>query len=152
MITRKFWVFALIVVGVVATFAASGTNRDTGIDLLKIATRLVENYSATQHKAGDADGVFVEDVVVPSVVNVADSYKGEIPPAVRKELYRFLIAGKSMASEELSTLAAKLYLKSPKQFCRDVSRLGKLDRRLLVKQASDGLELNGAKTGKTKCA
>jgi hypothetical protein len=109
-------------------------------------------YSRAQHKAGDEDGVFVEGVVIPSVVSVADSYKVKIPPIVRNELYRFLIAGKSMASEELSTLAAKLYLTSPKQFCHDVSTLNKRDRRLLIRHANDGLALSGMKVRKVRCA
>jgi hypothetical protein len=112
----------------------------------------VENYSRAQHNAGDEDGVFVEGVVIPSVVNVADGYKGKIPSIVRNELYRFLIAGKSMASEELSLLAAKLYLASPKQFCHDVSTFNKRDRRLLIRHANDGLALSGVKVGKARCA
>jgi len=96
--------------------------------------------------------MFIEDVVIPSVIGATESYEGKIPAVARGELYRFLIASKSMASEELSSLAAKIYLASPKQFCRDVSRLDKSDRHLLIQQARDGVALSGMKSGKVECA
>lgn len=148
----KFGMFALMVLGLLATSTASGAGRDIGVDLLKIATRFVENYSTVQHKAGDANGMFIEDVVIPGVVRVIESYKGKIPAAARNELYRFLIASKSMASEELSAIAAEVYLASPKQFCRDISKLSKINSRLLIRQASDGVALSGLESGKVKCS
>lgn len=137
----KVFICAMLMVG---GFSASATTakKDSCADLVKIATRFVENYSKVGHEAGDADGIFIENVVIPSVANVVDSYRGSVPVAVQNELYRFLMAGKSMASEELVVIAEKLYLSSPEQFCRDVFKLSKPDRDLLIRQANDGLAMS----------
>ncbi len=135
----------------ITTSIASEPQRDANVDLIKIATRYVDNYSKSQHKAGDVDGIFIEDVVIPSVVSAANGYQGNIPSAARIDLYRFLIAGEAMASEELATLAGNIYRKSPKLFCSDVRKLNKSDRLFLIRQASDGLALSGTNLSKANC-
>lgn len=147
---KMFMSFLLFAVGA-AELRAGEVHRDARSDLIKVATRYLDSYSKLQHKAGDADGVFIEDVVIPSVVSAIDEYKGKIPSAVRVDVYRFLVAGKSMASEELAILTGTVYRASPEQFCSDMSKQSKPNRQFLVQQASDGLALDGLKTGKVSC-
>lgn len=142
--------FLLLTLGTTASVAGE-PQRDVSVDLIRIATRYVDNYSKRQHKAGDVDGTFIEDVVISSVVSTTNSYRGNLPSTVRLELYRFLISGKSMASEELATLAGYIYRISPEQFCSDVSKLSKVDRLFLIQQASDSLVLNGISHSKLSC-
>jgi hypothetical protein len=147
-----------MVVLVLAVFAAGGfalpveaTGRDTNVDLIKVSTRFLENYAKAQHRAGDQDAVFIEDVVIPGVFSVTENYKGSIPATARKELFRFLVAGDSTASEDLRAIAAKLYLASPKQYCVGIKSLGAGDRRVLIQQAKDGVALERAGTANVSC-
>lgn len=150
-IYQKVFMSVLLFAVGAAGLRADEAKRDARSDLIKIATRYLDSYSKLQHKAGDADGVFIEDVVIPSVASAIDEYKGKIPSAVRVDLYQFLVAGKSMESEELATLSGTVYQASPGQFCSDMSKQSKPDRRFLIQQASDGLALVGLKSGNVSC-
>ena len=128
--------------------AAGHPRRNADADLVNIATRFVAKYTTVQHQAGDQDGIFIEDVVIPSVVDVASRYGRHIPSAMRQGLHQFLVAGDSLSSEELAGLARHIYENSPAQFCRDISGLSAEDKKILLRQVGAGFGLTDSRPAK----
>lgn len=131
--------------------ACMASGRDHDADLVVIATRFVEAQSRVAHKAGDADGQFIEDVVTPSVLDVVQRNGAGLTRAQREAILGFLVASRKSASEEVSEIAVALYRVQPSQACRSLSILTPTNRTIVLNRIRSGLAVTGKPIPRAIC-
>lgn len=134
-------------------FAGSGAagERDAKADLIEIGARFVEVHSRSEHKAGDADAQFIEDVITPSVRDVVEAGGSQITDAQRDAAIRFLWASRASASEAISEIAAELYGAERTKLCAAVAKVSPAARRVVLERIKSGLALTGRPVPRPVC-
>lgn len=133
-------------------FYGSGlaAERDSKADVVAIGARLVAMYARTPHKAGDPDGQFIEDVVIPAVHDVVAS-GAPLTSDQHREVLNFIVASDSLASEEISDIAAGLYLSQKVGLCAAVANLSQSTRTIVVDRIKSGLAATGKPVPRVVC-
>lgn len=141
--------------GLLALMLIVGPNvaaeRDPKVDLITIGARFVQSYSRTEHKAGDADGQFIEDVIIPSVADVVGKGGASLTRDQRNAVIDFLLASESSASEAISDIAVALYLPQKAKLCTSVAKLSRSQRAIVLDRIKSGLMASGKPVPRTVC-
>lgn len=119
------------------------SDRDHRADLVAISTRFITTYTRTPHKAGDQDGEFVEDVVIPAVNDVVASGGERLSNAQLNATIDFIVAADSLASEEVSEIALTLYKSQKVKLCTSVAKLAPLKRTVVLDRIKSGMAATG---------
>lgn len=107
-----------------------------------MATRYVSSYTKVAHKAGDRDGEFIEDFVIPAVRREVDSgtlSKEEVEAAVD-----FILVSDSFSNEEVSEISWIVYANNKSLFCEKIASLAAADRRIVSRRVKSGMAESGA--------
>jgi hypothetical protein len=142
-----FW----LVVFVLISDLSVATERDANTDLITISARFVEVHSRTTHKAGDPDEQFIEDVITPSIRDIVERGGANITNAQRDALLNFFLASKKSASEEVSSIAASLYLAQKTKLCASISKLSQAKRAAALDRIKSGLAATGKPVPQAVC-
>lgn len=124
--------------------------RDSKVDVVTISTRFVAMYANISHKAGDPDGQFIEDVVIPAVYDVATSGT-RLTNAQYQAVLDFIVTSDSLASEEISDIAANLYLSQETKLCTSVAKLSHSKRVIILDRIKSGLAATGKSVPRAVC-
>jgi hypothetical protein len=125
--------------------------RDHNADLITIGTRFVTVHASTEHKAGDADEQFIEDVIIPAIADTIKTRRASLTNAQRDAVLGFLLASAHSASEEVSSIAINLYKANKTMFCRSVAKRSQLEQSVLIAQVNSGLASLGKPVSKKIC-
>lgn len=129
----------------------AASNRDHQADLINISTRFVTAYTSTPHKAGNLDGEFIEDVVIPAVNDVVTSGGERLSNAQLSATIDFIVASDSLASEEVSEIAATLYKSQRVKLCASITKLAQPKRTIILDRVKSGLAATGRSTSHVIC-
>jgi hypothetical protein len=119
------------------------SDRDHRADLVTISARFIATYTSTPHKAGDQDGEFIEDMVIPAVNDVVASGGGQLSNAQLNATIDFIVASDSLASEEVSEIALALYKSQKVKLCTSVAKLAPLKRKVVLDRIKNGMAATG---------
>ena len=140
----------LITLALLAAPCAAGV-RDPKADLVIVSTRFVITYTNTPHKAGDADGQFIEDVVIPAVNDVVTSKDGRLSNSQLKASIDFVIASEPLASEDISAIAATVYKSQKTQTCILLDNLPASKRAAVLYRIKSGIAAAGKSVPRVIC-
>lgn len=147
--TMEASVFAAVLALLAAPCAAS--KRDHQVDLINISTRFVTTYTNASHKAGNLDGEFIEDVVIPAVNDVVTSSGERLSNAQLKAAIDFIVASDSLASEEVSEIAAMLYKAKKTTLCTSLAKLPQSKRAAVLNRIKSGVAATGKPVPRAIC-
>ena len=141
--------------GLIALILFAGSSvaaeRDSKADVVMVSARFVEMYARTPHKAGDPDGQFIEDVVVPAVSDVVTGGGTRLTDAQYQAVLDFIVASDSLASEEISNIAVNLYVPQKIRLCASVAKLRQSKRTVVLDRIKSGLAATGKPVPRTVC-
>lgn len=131
--------------------SGAAAERDYKTDLIMVSARYVATYTRTEHQAGDRDGQFIEDVVIPAVNNVVISSGDRMTNAQFQAVLDFIVVSDSLASEEISEIAARLYLSRKTQLCASVAKLSSSRQTAVLDRVKSGLSAAGKPVSRAIC-
>ncbi len=123
--------------------------RDGKTDLFIIATKYVSSYVQDRHKAGDKDGEFIEDFVIPAIrheVGSGDLSKGQVGAIID-----FILVSDSFSSEEVSEISWIVYAKNKRFFCERINSLPFADKMIVGRRVKSGMAEYGAVNSSNVC-
>lgn len=130
--------------------SADASARDGKTDLLIIATRYVSSYTKVAHKAGDRDGEFIEDFLIPAIrreVGGGALSKGQVEAVVD-----FILVSDSFSNEEVSEISWIVYANNKSFFCEKVGSLASADRQIVNRRVKSGMAESGVVGLNNVCA
>ncbi|WP_313455341.1 hypothetical protein [Stenotrophomonas sp.] len=132
--------------------ASLAGDRDAKTDLIAVSSRMVKMYvSSTPHNAGDTDGQFIEDEVIPAVHEVVVRGGAQLTKAQYLAALDFIIASKPLASEGVSDIAAALYLPQKARLCSSIAAFSQSRRKIVLDQVRSGLAAAGRPLPRVIC-
>lgn len=117
--------------------------RDHKTDLVMISSHVVSAYVQAHHKAGDADGEFIEDVVIPAVGRIVRDETVHSSPDYYQSLLTFFVVSQPMASEEIGAISSYAYRSHKREFCDALNKISQAQRALVLTQVQSGLASTG---------
>lgn len=127
------------------------SDRDHRADLVDISTRFIATYASTPHKAGDPNGQFIEDIVIPAVNDVVTSGGERLSNAQLNAAIEFIVASDSLASEEVSEIAATLYKSQRVKLCTSIAKLAQSKRTVVLNRIKSGISATGKSAPRAIC-
>lgn len=129
---------------------ADASARDGKTDLLIIATRYVSSYTKVAHKAGDRDGEFIEDFLIPAIRREVDG--GALSKRQVEAVVDFILVSDSFSNEEVSEISWIVYANNKSFFCEKVGSLASADRQIVNRRVKSGMAEAGVVGLNNVCA